>query len=247
MPPLGFNWIASDKEIFAYWLAILENDEDSAQLMAKYVIPAEWELKEAIEQQANHKASIADGGEELDNKKFFFGKIIDKINPFNLENPAKTPSYLDSPFKNTLDSTNQETGHTFLLWLRNGIAGKSINIMRAHEGMLLISPAIFKEFVAAHPGKYSWETVYKSFVSLGYTHIIQGGSFLHQYKLGSSKEIVKGLLINDPLLITWLYNNQSLPPVNKSILPLKQIEQSSNSPNYPDLVQQGHMPHLKKT
>ena len=102
MSPIGFNWLSKDKEIFEYWLSILENDENAARLMAKYVIPAEWQLIEAMKQQqsTSHKAGMAmfSDEESTENKKSFFEKFLEKANPFSTETPDKMPN-ITSPFK----------------------------------------------------------------------------------------------------------------------------------------------------
>ena len=156
---------------------------------------------------------------------------------------------ITSPFKSKtaadVTAHGRELGQAFLLWLRNGVVGHSISITRTHEGMLLISPTIFKEFVAANPGNYSWETVFKNFAKLGYTDILRGKQSLHQYRLGKdSQETVKGLLINNKQVITWLYNSHALPTINDSIAPM---EQSSNVVTYPSLITTGHVPTSKKS
>ena len=251
MSPIGFDWLSQDKDIFEYWLAILENDEEAARLMAKYVIPAEWQLIEAMkhQQSTSHKAGMAMFNEEgeSETKKSFFEKFLEKANPFSTETPDKVP-HLTSPFTRTTatDATHgRELGQRFLLWLRNGIVGHSISVTRTHEGILLISPAIFKEFVAAHPGSYSWEAVYKSFAALGYTDVLRGKQSLHQYHLGAhSKETIKGLLVKNKQVITWLYNGHELPSVNASIAPM---EQSTHEVSYPHLVAKGHIPTSKNS
>lgn len=252
MPSIGFDWLSKDKDIFEYWLSILESDEDAARLMAKYILPAEWQLMEAMrhQQSASHKAGLAMFSDEdaSESKKSFFEKFLEKANPFSTDTPDKIP-HLTSPFANKtsgdITAHGGEPGNTFLLWLRNSIVGHSISMARTHEGMLLISPAIFKEFVAANPGSYSWEAVYKSFAKLGYTDVLRGKPSVHQYHLGKgSKEIVKGLLIKNKQVITWLYNSHALPSVNDSIVPM---EQSINTVTYPSLITKGHVPTSKKS
>ncbi len=49
MPKIGFDWLASDINVFDYWLAILQNDEAHGGLFAKMILIAQ---REAIENYA---------------------------------------------------------------------------------------------------------------------------------------------------------------------------------------------------
>ncbi len=58
MPEQGFNWLASDTDIFGYWLAILQNDEKHGELLSRFILPAQKDLMQSAALIAQTAAGV---------------------------------------------------------------------------------------------------------------------------------------------------------------------------------------------
>ncbi|HED13336.1 MAG TPA: hypothetical protein ENI62_06730 [Gammaproteobacteria bacterium] len=101
-----------------------------------------------------------------------------------------------------MQDEENDPGLTFLSWLRQGIASRSfeVNSVNAHihivpEGMLLVSPAIFKDF-----DRENWELVQKRFTKLRLHQRRPDGTNIHTYTVTSThkKSRIRGYLLPDP-------------------------------------------------
>lgn len=54
------------------------------------------------------------------------------------------------------------------------------------EGVLLVSPGIFKDFVKLHQEVESWEAVQKRFLKLGLHERSEGGLNVHRYRISGN-------------------------------------------------------------
>jgi hypothetical protein len=68
-----------------------------------------------------------------------------------------------------------------------------------NEGVLLVSPGIFKDFVKLHKENGSWETVQKKFLKLGLHERTEGGLNVHQYRVSgnSNSATIMALVLKD--------------------------------------------------
>jgi len=130
-------------------------------------------------------------------------------NPEELEGGHETTlvALIDqpSPSNNEADpGIHEDTGEQFLSWLRAGLASGDIitNDVRARvhvvpEGILIVSPAIFKDF--AHHSNNDWNHTQKRFQKLGLHEKTPQGTNIHSYHTvgGRKTSTVNGLLIRD--------------------------------------------------
>ncbi len=109
-----------------------------------------------------------------------------------------------SPSNEADPGIHEDTGEQFLSWLRAGLASGDIitNDVRARvhvvpEGILIVSPAIFKDF--AHHSNNDWNHVQKRFQKLGLHEKTPQGTNIHSYHTvgGRKTSTVNGLLIRD--------------------------------------------------
>lgn len=116
---------------------------------------------------------------------------------------------------------NYDPGIAFLDWLRQGITTRSFEInsvnARIHmvpEGMLLVSPAIFKDF-----DRENWETVQKRFTKLRLHQRRPDGTNIHTYTVTSThkKSRIRGYLLPNPKAA---FPTTSLPDPNVYLSPL---------------------------
>ncbi len=98
--------------------------------------------------------------------------------------------------------TRDMSGERFLAWLREGVTTGRIQLntvnARVHvvpEGLLLVSPAIFKDF-----DRENWQHVQKRFTKLRIHRRHTDGTNIHTYKVtGKRKQSrIKGYLLPDP-------------------------------------------------
>ncbi|NOU21838.1 MAG: DNA-binding domain-containing protein [Methyloglobulus sp.] len=85
-------------------------------------------------------------------------------------------------------SSTDNVGVQFLDWVVIGLQDRSLNYnnpgARVHvvaEGVLLVSPGIFKDFAKQHIDIKSWETVQKRLLKLGLHERSEGGLNVHKY------------------------------------------------------------------
>lgn len=94
-------------------------------------------------------------------------------------------------------------GRQFLGWLADGLRSGRLEYnrptARVHvvaEGVLLASPAIFKDYAAGRG--CTWNAVQNSFLKLGLRRPTAGGINVHDYAVVGSGTKISGLLLTDP-------------------------------------------------
>lgn len=114
-----------------------------------------------------------------------------------------TPSATESPDAQLPPMA--ESGQRFLAWLRKNMKNglfemntASGRIHRVQEGLLLISPGIFKDYRDPHPDA-TWQHVQRRFARLRLHEKMTDGTNIHVYQVVSDKSrkrsVVKGFLI----------------------------------------------------
>ncbi|MBB71215.1 MAG: hypothetical protein CMF50_02300 [Legionellales bacterium] len=220
LPDAGLAWIAEDKDILNYWLAILENDESGSGVFAKIVLPAEWQLLEHPPEALGLLGDTA--GREITRKpqteaekkhKGFLGDhealLAAEAQEHLAAEEAKAGhgelppgAALREVRSEDITGAGLEIGEVFLQWLRNGIIGQSISVNRASSkihvtsaGVMMLYPELFQEFIKQNPQyNTSPQAINKSLDSLGHTAKTQ--SNVQQYLKGqhqsSASLIAKG-------------------------------------------------------
>ncbi len=136
--------------------------------------------------------------------------------PARLVPPTPEPETV-APTPPSAASDTDDAGHHFLHWLSTGLrtgkhklntADARLHVVR--EGLLLVSPAIFKDYDPAN-----WEYVQKRFSKLG-LHRKQGNTNIWRYQVSGQKKrgVVQGMLLPDPLSVLGL---GYLPSPNKAL------------------------------
>jgi hypothetical protein len=126
--------------------------------------------------------------------------------------PAATEVGLDSPSASSQtpssesDTESLDAGRRFLAWLQSELAHRrmAVNSVQARihvvqEGVLLVSPAIFRDFADRVPDAGAWEHVQKRFLKLRLHVKRPDGTNVHRYRVTGERNqsVIKGILIQD--------------------------------------------------
>lgn len=89
---------------------------------------------------------------------------------------------------NLPQAPSTDPGQQFLQWLRQEVSARHLDVntpnARIHvvsEGVLLVSPAVFKDYAARHPDHPGWEYVQKRFIKLKLHQKQTDGTNVHRY------------------------------------------------------------------
>lgn len=114
---------------------------------------------------------------------------------------------------------SSDAGQQFLAWLKDGVATRRIQVntvsARVHvvpEGVLLVSPGIFKDFATRHPD-LEWSNVQKRFQKLRLHRRTNAGTNIHRYSVVGTRKrsSINGLLIQEPSVV---FGASPPPPAN---------------------------------
>ncbi|MFA6094269.1 MAG: MobH family relaxase [Candidatus Paceibacterota bacterium] len=118
---------------------------------------------------------------------------------------------------------NQPLGQQFLTWLVTGLSDRTIRYnepgARVHavqEGVVLVSPGIFKDFAQEHPEGGPWEAVQKKFLKLNLHERTKSGLNVHAYRISGSNHSasIMALLVKD----TALLFRRGMPSANPHVI-----------------------------
>lgn len=147
MPKKGFTWIASNKDVLAVWLALLNEDFYSAGTLGAILIRAD---ALAIQHYLEH--------------------FLDKaLIPQNSSNPYGRMGTFAGGQPESAEF-EQKAGLQFINWLKDALASKAIMINKAPllmvPGGMLMNADLFKLFIREHPEFKNWLTVQNGLATL---------------------------------------------------------------------------------
>jgi hypothetical protein len=149
------------------------------------------------DEQSEHASGPVQAGNE-DKGLTAFSEVKTKTNKKASGKPPSSNPLTDFSIENI--------GQQFLDWVVAGIQDRSIDYnnpgARVHvvnEGVLLVSPGSFKDFVKLHKEIGSWDTVQKKFLKLNLHERTEGGLNVHQYRVSGSNHnaTIMALLLKD--------------------------------------------------
>lgn len=133
---------------------------------------------------------------------------------FTTETGSKTKAKRDKSkaqdMPSSKPSSTNNVGGQFLDWVVVGLQDRSLDYnnpgARVHvvaEGVLLVSPGIFKDFAKQHQDIESWGAVQKRFLKLGLHQRSEGGLNVHKYRISGKNNsgTVMGILLKDSDLL----------------------------------------------
>ena len=168
--------------------------------------------------QTAHIPSTASSATEQTTPEMREAEQDESVMPINRESKPATKESRDTA-STSETAHSSDTGEQFLTWLRDGVAARTIQVntvnARVHvvpEGVLLVSPGIFRDFAVQHP-EHEWSNVQKRFQKRKVHRRTDSGTNIHRYfVVGARKRSsINGLLIPDA---TVVFGASSSPPSN---------------------------------
>ncbi|MCG5526238.1 TraI domain-containing protein [Ectothiorhodospira haloalkaliphila] len=108
------------------------------------------------------------------------------------------------------DDGPADAGSCFLQWLQREALARRMEVNTPHarihvveEGVLLVSPAVFKDYASQNPDHGSWEYVQKRFMKLRVHQKRPDGTNVHRYLVKGARRqsVVKGIVLPDVAMV----------------------------------------------
>ena len=177
MPVSGFAWIASNPQILAVWLALLNEDQRSAGTLGAILIRADsLAIQRYILEFMNKNTS---------NRSGRYGRA----GTFSVSVPE------------SVAEKEQAIGVEFIQWMIKSLEEGRIMINKAP---LLMVPAgmvmcqeMYQLFVRHHPEYKNWQAVQNGFLSLGLHRTNADGSTISRFEQVNNQQMYSGVVFSE--------------------------------------------------
>ncbi|KTD34405.1 putative helicase/relaxase [Legionella moravica] len=177
MPVSGFTWIASNPQVLAVWLALLNEDMRSAGTLGAILIRADAIAIQRYISEFMVKAGVGRVG-RYGRAGTFAGGV-----------PA------------SVAEKEQAIGVEFIQWLTNALAEGKILINKAPlfmvPGGMLMSQEMFQLFVREHPEYKNWQAVQNGFLSLGLHGRGIAGNVIGRFEQAHTQHMQTGVVFTE--------------------------------------------------
>ena len=196
LPEEGFRWIASDKNVFAVWLALLDDDLRNAGTLGTVLIRAEAQTLSDHFDKKRQRAVFAKEGDE--------GKAL----------PKKTSGMFSVPqdSKSTTETKPGEAtvaGMEFIKWMYQNFVEENLAVnkspVRVVPAGLLIGPDLLKLFIRESSDFKNWRAVQTSLET--YLNIDENGQEKFADEQGKPYQ---GVVLNNRDLAVALHSEAKL-------------------------------------
>ena len=178
MPPSGFNWIASNPEVLAIWLALLNEDQASAGTLGAILIRADSIAIQRYLAEFLAKAGLGRNGGPLGRA----GTLSDRV-------------------PESLADKEQAIGAEFIQWMIQSLEKGLIMINKAPlwmvPGGFIMCAEMFQLFVREHPEFKNWQAIQKAFSSLGLHRRAPDGSLLSRFEQTQNQQMLNGIVFSE--------------------------------------------------
>lgn len=216
MPTSGFAWIASNGEVLAIWLALLNEDERSAGTLGALLIRADAIAIQRYFTEFMHRAGAGHPGGRYGHVGTFTGGTAE-----------------------TLLEKEQTAGLEFIQWMTKALGEGRILINKAPllsvPGGLLMCAEMFQLFVREHPEYKNWQAVQNGFLSLGLHQRGADGNAISRYEHTSGKEMQQGIVFEKYAIA--LPESVKVQHLSGKVESMSAMELTSRAQNYSNLVQ----------
>lgn len=180
MPTSGFTRIASNSQVLAVWLALLNED-----LQAAGTLGALLKRADAIALQRYFDQMIGGYGAR--------GGRYGRADSFAGNQPV------------SLAELEQQMGIEFIQWLTKSLESGQIHINKAPlymvPGGLLMSVEMFRLFVREHPEYKNWLAVQNGFLSLGLHQVGTEGNPMSRFEQHTNQQMHEGIVFSQYALV----------------------------------------------
>lgn len=177
MPVSGFSLIASDPQVLAVWLALLNEDYQAAGTLGAILIRAD---AIAIHRYFNHL-----NAKNYGSRTGRYGRV----------------STFSGGVPESISDMEQQLAVEFIHWLSKSLETGKIVINKAPlfmvPGGMLMCPEIFRLFIREHPEYKNWQAIQNAFLSLGMHRTAADGSVVSRFEQHSNQEIQSGIVFAD--------------------------------------------------
>ncbi|MFA6302561.1 MAG: TraI domain-containing protein [Legionella sp.] len=174
IPVSGFNWIASNQQVLAIWLALLNEDMRSAGTLGALLTRAKGLAIHRYLQE-------------------FMLKAATKTSPYG------RAGTFSGGVPESLTDKELAIGVEFLEWLNKQLAAGDLIINKAPlfivPGGLILPPEIFKLFVQSHPQYKTWLAIQKGLLSLCVHSSGHGDDPVSRFEQINSHQMHSGVVI----------------------------------------------------
>ncbi len=173
MPASGFSWIASNSEVLAVWLALLNEDMEAAGTLGAILVRAN---AIAIQRYFNQFMLKAFGSR---------GSRYGRVGTF-------------TGVPESVSEIEQQIGIEFIQWLEKSLDGGKIMINKAPlfmvPGGLMITSEVFDRFMMENPEYKNKQAVQNGFLSLGLHRLGADGTPNSRFEQNSNQQMHSGIL-----------------------------------------------------
>ncbi len=177
MPLSGFAWIASNPQVLAIWLALLNEDTRSAGTLGAILIRADAIAIQRYITDFMVRNGVSRGG-RYGRAGTFAGGV-----------------------PTTIAEKEQAMGVEFLQWLTKSLEEGRIMINKAPlfmvPGGMLMSQEMFQLFVREHPEYKNWQAVQNGFLSLGLHSKGIAGSVIGRFEQAHTQQMQSGVVFSE--------------------------------------------------
>jgi integrating conjugative element relaxase (TIGR03760 family) len=184
MPHQGFIWIASNPQALGVWLALLNEDWQSAGTLGAILVRADAIAIQRYFNEFMHRVAANKG----------------RLN--------RITTFVDTGGPETAIDKERQLGVEFIQWLTKALEKGQLVLNKAPlfmvPGGLLMSVEIFKWFVREHPEYKSWQAIHNAFVAMGLTRE-RAGNLIARYEQINTQQMLSGIVMSNYAV--------ALPPV----------------------------------
>lgn len=177
MPASGFAWIASNHQVLAVWLALLNEDMEAAGTLGAILIRAN---AIAIQRYFNQflLKTVSNRGGRYGRVGTFTGGVPESISEIE-----------------------QQIGIEFIQWLNKSLENGQVIVNKAPlfmvPGGLLMTVEMFQLFMREHPDYKSWQAIQNGFLSLGVHSMGLDGNLIQRFEQNSNQQMLMGIVFSD--------------------------------------------------
>lgn len=177
MPSSGFSWIASNSQVLAVWLALLNEDQRSSGTLGAILIRADAIAIQRYWAEFLLKAQGTRNG------------------------PFGRAGTFSGGVPESISEKEQLVGIEFIQWVTKALASGLIMVNKTPlmmvPGGLLMCAEMFQLFVREHPEYKNWQAVQKGMLSLGVHRLAADGSATSRFEQTQNQQMHSGIVLAD--------------------------------------------------